>query len=492
MLRFLIVLFLCSGSILAFSQNDFCGTSLYHLDTELRQSIQDQYNTSTLAIRSGVIDSIAVTVHIIQSENGLPIRYPAIQRGIEKANKAFLGSGLAFFICGSPRVIPDLGEYTYNRAEALNKANYVPNTLNLYYVDSILPPNGNPLCGLAKYPFTTAVEDRYVMLAKECATNGSTLIHELGHYFGLFHTHETFFGQELVNQSNCEQAGDLLCDTPADPNLLNPNYVDLCNYIGQVIDFNGQLYRPEVKNYMSYSPAFCQSEFSRGQLDIIRIIRQNENGFLAGSCEIKEDIRIEGEVPQVKISTFDQIQARYKINTTNLLAPSEVIFRIILKDQGNDKQQFTLFEQILPLQRGTQELVFNLNLSIPGLPVSGIYNLEAEIDADYALLEKTEANNISRTKITINNTQLSNLVIFPNPTRDETFLFFRNDQNRGEYQITVFDYKGSLMLQLDGQKYRSEVLHRLDVSRFPAGIYTAHIEFKKTGLRRSYRFIKNN
>ncbi len=48
------------------------------------------------------------------------------------------------------------------------------------------------------------------------AEDGATIAHEMGHYFGLLHTHETANGTELVNGTNCGTAGDLLCDTPAD------------------------------------------------------------------------------------------------------------------------------------------------------------------------------------------------------------------------------------------------------------------------------------
>lgn len=42
------------------------------------------------------------------------------------------------------------------------------------------------------------------------------LSHELGHCFGLFHPHETFFCIE--NAGNCQTCGDLLCQTVPSPN----------------------------------------------------------------------------------------------------------------------------------------------------------------------------------------------------------------------------------------------------------------------------------
>ena len=77
-------------------------------------------------------------------------------------------------------------------------------------------------------------------------------LHEIGHFFGLHHTHAQLEeGKELVNGSNCRVAGDLLCDTPASPNTVS--LIDNCTYIGTERDPNGMLYRPDIKNVMGYN-----------------------------------------------------------------------------------------------------------------------------------------------------------------------------------------------------------------------------------------------
>ena len=98
-----------------------------------------------------------------------------------------------------------------------------------------------------------------------CSTNGSTLLHEIGHYFSLAHTHSTNGGGELANGSNCATAGDQLCDTPADPGLSTLNVSSSCAYTGTFLDANNQAYTPNVKNIMSYSRKTCRTEFSAGQ-----------------------------------------------------------------------------------------------------------------------------------------------------------------------------------------------------------------------------------
>ena len=87
----------------------------------------------------------------------------------------------------------------------------------------------------------------------------------MGHYFDLLHTFEGN-GSELVNGDNCEVAGDGICDTPADPFVPNDemaDYMSGCTFINGKVDINGEFYRPDVGNIMSYYP--CSCGFTTGQ-----------------------------------------------------------------------------------------------------------------------------------------------------------------------------------------------------------------------------------
>lgn len=83
--------------------------------------------------------------------------------------------------------------------------------------------------------------------------SGAGLMHEMGHTFGLYHTFEDDFGLELVDQSNCEVAGDLICDTPAMPDYVYPD--KYCQYLSDAKDGNGDYYKPEIGNFMTHF--FC-------------------------------------------------------------------------------------------------------------------------------------------------------------------------------------------------------------------------------------------
>jgi PKD repeat protein len=108
----------------------------------------------------------------------------------------------------------------------------------------------------------------------DCTTSsdGTTLTHEFGHHLNLIHTHGPQNGtltNELVSGINCSSAGDLLCDTPADPQLNNSN-VNNVNCLYSVsgpppTDAQGFLFDPDTSNIMSYAPQACTNTLSDEQ-----------------------------------------------------------------------------------------------------------------------------------------------------------------------------------------------------------------------------------
>jgi phage-related protein len=89
----------------------------------------------------------------------------------------------------------------------------------------------------------------------------------MGHFFGLYHTFDQDFGVELVDGSNCETTGDLVCDTEADPTDEGDHlpYPD-CNYTGPYMtDANGDYYVPPTNNIMSYYSFDCICRFTPQQ-----------------------------------------------------------------------------------------------------------------------------------------------------------------------------------------------------------------------------------
>jgi hypothetical protein len=125
-----------------------------------------------------------------------------------------------------------------------------------------------------------AIPNNYLSIvgsAIASTTNLSTLAHEMGHCFGLFHTFETHPGDPLHGKENvlrfgdcrdCEEDGDYLCDTNADLELGNDD-VDAtdCRYIGGLNfdDCGPEALLYETQNIMAYGRRSCRNHFSNGQ-----------------------------------------------------------------------------------------------------------------------------------------------------------------------------------------------------------------------------------
>ncbi len=163
-----------------------------------------------------------------------------------------------------------------------------------------IPGDGTTL-GFYAPPFGNQERDYIVLRKKEVIDSTETLEHELGHYLSLDHT---FYGWEgvqynpqvqgnpltissvggsaveLVSRTagNCETAGDMLCDTPADYNFPfsipdtdndpSNNISSGCTIIRDIMDSDGAVVLPDTRNIMSYYS--CNGKhFSEGQLDLM-------------------------------------------------------------------------------------------------------------------------------------------------------------------------------------------------------------------------------
>lgn len=157
----------------------------------------------------------------------------------------------------------------------------VSNCLNIFIHNDLPGYNGNAY-GIPNYKGYISMDGDAV----ESTSNISTMGHETGHVFGLYHTHETFRGKEHVARSgsckNCLDAGDLLCDTPADPNqdvdtsvndYLSSNTNTSCVYSGTSKDdcSTPTTYTPSTQNMMAYGRRACRSQFSAEQGTRLRV-----------------------------------------------------------------------------------------------------------------------------------------------------------------------------------------------------------------------------
>jgi len=254
--------------------------------------------------KSSVHYRIPVVFHIVRMSDGSgpagpcegtppdTLPHPGVWRtgqidtALTDLNRMFAQVGLEFFHYGAIDYIDDDCYYCMQITDCdiygISQINPVSEAINVYVA---------PNTGIGGESIYWTGRQAILIDAANIGVpdNPSTLAHEIGHYLNLLHTHTirgfypgpyTF---ECPDGSNCETEGDLICDTPADPDL--GGRMDLeCNYILPAAPPPGcdnTPYNPQLNNLMSYAPPCCRDYFTPEQIAKMIYTLENERPELA-------------------------------------------------------------------------------------------------------------------------------------------------------------------------------------------------------------------
>jgi len=185
---------------------------------------------------------------------------------------------------GIVRVYTSLTNHKSSERAELKKLSFWDNKkyMNIYLVKSI---NGGTL-GYSSFPTGPDDEDGMVVLSRVFGDVGTaegsfgrTASHEIGHWFGLYHTFQNGCGTDLCTD------GDFVCDTPPQAEA---SYT--CETKNTCDNDNPDL-EDQKENYMNYTPGSCKSMFTNGQklrmhstLENIRTNIWSESNLIATGC----------------------------------------------------------------------------------------------------------------------------------------------------------------------------------------------------------------
>ncbi|MEY4926064.1 MAG: hypothetical protein RI894_500, partial [Bacteroidota bacterium] len=229
----------------------------------------------------------------------------------------------------------DLYELTYDLEEVSAQTmfwfNNDPNAYNVHFVHSSQSASGRAAGIVSNSCYLSAVqavEEMDMGISTNYNIPITLLVHELGHCFGLFHTHDCEGGglwsglpsdnhsdhcsqcdQEPVSRTRlqngwcdpfsidvqqCQVTGDFLCDTRATPELssLVNRYTN--NYTGEGgTDHWGDSWNPQTDNVMAYSYWWFKKSFTPLQIGVMlqylgdrNFVSCNSNYSIAGPSSI--------------------------------------------------------------------------------------------------------------------------------------------------------------------------------------------------------------
>ena len=209
-----------------------CGTTVTPEQAAYEAALEDSVTRVT-----GLNRTLHLALYIVKDNKGQTNVDPAaLTAAIEQVNAAFDPVGITFAV----HTLTYIDNYHFDEIrmgvnEKSMRAQYaVPGFICLYLVNKLYGTGGQEICGYTYYP--SASED--VILLRKACLNGAFLAEQMGHFFNLYHMHETAFGTEYVDRSNCQTSGDRCCDTPADPGLTGLVTSD-CRYNGTGRDAHG-------------------------------------------------------------------------------------------------------------------------------------------------------------------------------------------------------------------------------------------------------------
>ena len=444
-----------------------CATELLQSQLDFMdqtRSIRDAIDLSSL---DGQTINIPLVPHIIRKSDGTGgLSVADLNTSMNQLNSAFQQLNFEFELCDINYIDNDnyyngINYSTSSSSEEYQMAvpNRIPDAVNVFFV-----PYAGGYCGWSSFPaYLNSIGKDWTIMANGCTTNGSTLAHELGHYFNLYHTHQgpssgiSIFDKELVDGSNCgPNVGDELCDTPADPNLsgcVNSS----CNYYCNYTDANGDSYNPDPTNIMSYSQKLCRTFFSSQQ--IIRMLQSFilDRNYLAGSCngcEISEIISgsfSSGSVESFEVS--DWIESTATINSgADITYNAGNIIRLKSGFWAKSGCNFHAF-------------------------IDGCSNNSNKVDY-------LRNNNINTYLLDQN----PSLTIFPNPVTDVTNIVYELPKE-SVINISIYDLTGRQIAVLEDQTLKAKGKHELQfhTTDLPSGIY--HIKVQAEAYNASQKLV---
>jgi 6-phosphogluconolactonase (cycloisomerase 2 family) len=368
------------GSSLLFNSSNAAQREAF--DEKLYYNSINSANSRTASIEDSTLYNLPLAIHVVHQNGTENISDVDIYDAVEILNKAFrsqtpfdtiVGSDIHIQFCLpwgaiTRHISPLTNMYVDNNIDdpalkqigLMNNLNYI----NIWVVKSITSVyQGSGVAGYSTLPYAHGTAADGIVIEADWIKNDANavkiLIHEMGHYFGLYHTFEGG-----CNNTNCMLQGDRVCDTPPDNSAAAVSCnssVNSCNSdeddassqnpfrsvaLGGLGDQSDMF-----QNYMDYGHQTCMNRFTKGQrtrmrtglLETRQSLLQNASA-LCTSCS--NSLAVSLNIPDTLLSGVTHTL------TVNVSDTTGLVYYWFLGSQFFTTQTFTYTSQItgsLPL-----------------------------------------------------------------------------------------------------------------------------------------------
>lgn len=485
---FLAVLF-AFVSNMATGQNlsGICGT---HHDATIDRLVKNKQiaERKELGFRTGAVIYLPIKFHLVARTNGSGrVLEPRVLEALCHLNEMYRDQDIQFYISGDFNYMNNDQVYTNHRntVETLMFANRDADAINIFIVNEIDNPGGVQGTILGYYQERSTrnfLIDWIVMRINQINATSQTLPHEMGHYLSLAHPHRGWEPDpftagdmgwpvapifspggpptEYADGRNCNTAGDMLCDTPADYNGLEWSG---CNYQGGAMDPASVLINPDETNVMSYFNDPCYTGFTNNQKDMMAadILTPSRDyirkGYTPIATEITETVVALSPASNAIVNGYNFVA----LDWNNVAGAEFYLLEIDIAPAFNISPQRYItnvsYKELTDLQ-ASKRYYWRIK------PYNRYYTC-----APFSLSYTFNTDNTVAVK-TLNS--VTNMSIFPNPVSGQNAVtIFVNADKRFEASVFMTDLSGKVIASQKQSFAEGENSINWNLNQVQAGVY---------------------
>ncbi len=461
------------------AQSNWCGISAEDAQALTNYHLQVREDMRDFVKERNAVTYVPVRFHLVAKSDGTG--RPTERLGLQALcllNAAYADHDIQFYLkefknLNSTSV--STNPESFSGFNAIKSA-MVYNAINVFIVDQIADP------GVAAYwqgPPGPNGND-WIVCSDNFVTTDNVLAHEVGHFFSLLHTfngwessggwdpnvHGNPVGptspgnvpNEYVNGSNCTNAGDFICDTPADY-MFGPD--NTCVYSSNAKDPTGAALAPDVSNRMNYFYNCTDYHFSNQQITQINnsLFHSTRNYVRPG---ITPTLDIVSSSPTLvkpgqseKIDTYNYVELEW----TAVPGANRYLVEISNSNIGNLRFIVNDNTTIVTNLLENQSYLWRV-MAFNEYSTCGNYSTQKIFKTGGIFTDTAEIPNTEKWTVT------------PNPVRSGQPILINLESDGMEADISLFSMTGQLVHTVANYRFPGG-MSTLEVptDRLPAGIY---------------------